>query len=72
MVKITIEINDLFADAVSGEISDWICWASGVRFAAKTMDEWERPFIPDHNNLSELNGKIKEAMTAAKNEKETQ
>ena len=70
MVKITIEIDDQFADAVSGEISDWICWASGVSFAAKTMEDWNRPFIPDHNNLRMLNGKIKDAMNAAKNEKE--
>lgn len=54
---IDIELDEKFAEDLSAQISDWLCWVGGVKWATRNDDSFD--FIPDTDTLRELNIKLK-------------
>ena len=63
---VIVKLTQEEADAISFQLSDWLCWSAGFQYGHKVADPFgEMPFVPEIGNLRKINIKIKDAMTEA-------
>lgn len=59
---VVIELDEKCAEALSYQISDWMCWVAGLKVGIKIGDEYNSDFIPGVDHIRELNIKIKDKL----------
>ena len=64
MAEINIRLDTDKADALSCQLSDWLCWVGGVQWATRNDDF--AGFIPDIDWLRKLNIEIKNELRKEK------